>query len=114
VELQSGLKILPVGVAEAGAWRYAFIYELVDRYFPDLAGRARPIGRSEARSHLTGLYLDGVGAADEASIPRLFGCKPAEAAKALADLHRRRRVRQVSLGGQTRWASTKLLAAASR
>jgi len=27
-DLQKGLKILPVGVAEAGAWRYAFVYEL--------------------------------------------------------------------------------------
>ena len=26
VELQVRLKVLPIGVAEAGAWNYAFIY----------------------------------------------------------------------------------------
>ncbi len=108
VELQTGLKILPMGVAEAGAWRYAFIYELVDRYFPDLAGRARPIGRSEARAHLTGLYLDGVGVAGEAEVAKLFGWKSAEVTKALMDLKRRRRARQVTVGGQEKWATAKL------
>jgi hypothetical protein len=49
VELQVGLKVLPIGVAEAGAWRYAFVYEIVQRYLPDLPEQARPIGRGEAR-----------------------------------------------------------------
>jgi hypothetical protein len=43
VELQVGLKVLPVGVAEAGTWRYAFVYEIVQMMHPQLAStRARP------------------------------------------------------------------------
>jgi len=40
VELQRGLWVVPIGVAEAGAWRYAFIYELLDR-----CSRGSPRGR---------------------------------------------------------------------
>jgi hypothetical protein len=72
VELQVGLKVLPVGVAEAGAWNYAFIYEILQRHFPDLPGRARPIGRGEARRVLVQRYLDNVVAADRAMIARVF------------------------------------------
>ncbi len=72
VELQTGLRILPVGVAQAGAWRYAFIYDIVDRHFPDLAAQAGSITRVDARAHLAGLYLDSVGAARAQDAQRLF------------------------------------------
>lgn len=85
-ELQVGLKILPVGVAEAGAWRYAFIYELLDRHFPALPRQARPIGRGEARSRLLDLYLRSVGAATEAQMVSLFKWKPVEVQNALETL----------------------------
>jgi hypothetical protein len=49
VELQVGLKVLPVGVAQAGAWDYAFVYELLPRWFPEIPEQARSIGRREAR-----------------------------------------------------------------
>jgi hypothetical protein len=32
--LQSDFKILPIGVAKAGSWNYAFIYEITARYWP--------------------------------------------------------------------------------
>jgi len=72
VELQVGLKILPVGVAEAGAWDYAFIYELLPRWFPEILERARAIERSEARRVLVQRYLDNVVAADRVTISRVF------------------------------------------
>jgi hypothetical protein len=72
VELQVGLKVLPVGVAEAGAWRYAFVYEIVQRHFPDLPARARPIGRAEARRALVSRYLDNVVAAERKMIAKVF------------------------------------------
>ena len=81
-DLQSGLKILPVGVAQAGAWKYAFIYELVERWFPQLAEQARPIERSAARAHLAELYLRSVGAATTKQVSQLFHWKPDEARKA--------------------------------
>jgi hypothetical protein len=72
-DLQRDFKILPVGVAEAGAWKYAFIYEIAARYYPDLPDRARRIGESEARSKLLGLYFGSVGAAQAGDIKKLFG-----------------------------------------
>ena len=85
-ELQVGLKILPVGVAEAGAWRYSFIYDLLDRHFPELPQRARPIGRGEARCHLLDLYLRSVGAATAPKMVSLFKWKPLEVQNALQSL----------------------------
>jgi hypothetical protein len=72
VELQVGLKVLPVGVAEAGAWRYAFVYDIVQRHYPDLPGKARHIRRSEARRTLVSRYLQNVVAADRKMIARVF------------------------------------------
>ncbi len=72
VELQVGLKILPVGVAEAGAWDYAFVYELLPRWFPEIPEQARSIGRGEARRVLVQRYLDNVVAADRKMIGQVF------------------------------------------
>src|SRR5574339_647145 len=71
--LQSDFKILPVGVAKAGAWKYAFIYEIVSRHYPELPEKARFISEAEARRKLTELYFDSVGAAQERDMSKLFG-----------------------------------------
>ena len=71
-ELQVGFKVLPIGVAEAGAWRYAFVYDIVQRHFPDLPGKARQIKRSEARKVLVSQYLDNVVAAERDMIRKVF------------------------------------------
>lgn len=73
VELQTAMRILPVGVAEAGAWRYSFVYDLVPRHLPELPARARKISRREARSRLVTRQLDNVVAATQAEIQRMFG-----------------------------------------
>lgn len=86
VELQVGLKILPVGIAEAGAWRYAFIYELLPRWFPDIPERARAIGRGEAQRHILRRYLQSVVVATPAQVARLFGWSEAEVKRAAAKL----------------------------
>ncbi len=72
-QLQTDFKILPVGVAEAGAWRYSHVYELVSRHFPDLPERARAIPESAARTKLLELYFASVGAAQLRDVVRLFG-----------------------------------------
>ena len=72
VELQVGLKVIPIGVAEAGAWNYAFVYEILQRHFPDLPAQARPIGRAEARRVLVQRYLDNVVAADRKMVAKVF------------------------------------------
>jgi hypothetical protein len=72
VALQRDFKILPVGIAEAGAWRYSFIYDLVHRFYPELSQQARSIKRSESQHHLATLYFDSVGAATMADMSKLF------------------------------------------
>lgn len=63
---------MPVGVAEAGAWNYAFMYEIVQRHWPDLPARARAIRRSEARWALVSRYIDNVVAIDRGMVERVF------------------------------------------
>ena len=70
--LQSDFKILPIGVAKAGSWNYAFIYEITARYWPDLVEGARYIGESEARGKLLELYFQSVGAAQMRDVNKLF------------------------------------------
>lgn len=72
-ELQAGLKVLPVGIAEAGAWRYAFIYEVLPRWLPDLPERARDIGRGQARRAILDQYLRNVIASTLPIASRVFG-----------------------------------------
>lgn len=71
-DLQADFKILPVGVSEAGAWRYAFIYDIVARHYPDLPGRARYISEKTARKQLCDIYLHSVGAAQIKDIEKVF------------------------------------------
>ena len=79
-DLQKDFKILPIGIAEAGAWRYAYRYELTARHFPELLEKARPIGEADARRKLVELYLRSVGAAQTRDLTKLFGW-PAELIK---------------------------------
>ena len=72
VELQVGLKVVPTGVTEAGAWNYAFTYELFQRWFPDIPERARAIKRGEARRVLVQRYIDNVVATDRKMIAKVF------------------------------------------
>jgi hypothetical protein len=83
IELQRDLKILPVGVAHTGAWRYSFIYELVHRHYPDLPEQARTITRTLARQKLVMLFFDSVGAATASDVRRLFQWKPKEVNRTL-------------------------------
>jgi uncharacterized protein YcaQ len=72
ISLQRDFKILPVGIAEAGAWRYSFIYDLVHRHYPDLPQQARPVRRGQARKKLLRLYFTSLGAATAAEAHKLF------------------------------------------
>lgn len=85
-ELQMGLKVLPVGIAPVGAWRYAFIYEILPRWLPELPGQARTIGRSEARRVILDRYLHNVIATPLPAAARLFGWTPGEARRAAEEL----------------------------
>lgn len=84
-DLQKDFKILPVGIAEVGAWRYAYRYDLTARHFPELPEQARPIGEAEARTKLAGLYFRSVGAAQRRDLVKLFGGWPPELAARTLD-----------------------------
>jgi hypothetical protein len=72
-QLQRDFKILPIGVAQAGAWKYSHIYEVVPRHFPDLPDQARTITESLARAKLLELYFSSIGAAQLRDVTKLFG-----------------------------------------
>jgi hypothetical protein len=90
--LQSDFKILPIGVSEAGAWKYSFIYEIVSRHYPDLPEKARFISESEARRKLVELYFDSVGAAQERDVNKLFGWPKELTARTIASLVEKRKL----------------------
>ena len=90
--LQADFKILPVGVAKAGAWKYAFIYDVVSRHLPDLLEKARFISEAEARRTLMELYFENVGAAQERDVIKLFGWQKELAARTLAALTEKHKV----------------------
>lgn len=71
--LQKDFKILPVGVAQAGAWKYSHIYAITTSHFPELAEQARTITESQARAKLLELYFNMVGAAQVRDVQKLFG-----------------------------------------
>jgi len=75
-DLQKDFKIMPVGIAEAGAWKYAFRYDITARHMPELAEQARKVGEAEARQKLVGLYIASVGAAQNRDVTKLFGWPP--------------------------------------
>ncbi len=90
--LQKDFKILPVGVAKVGAWKYAFIYEIVTRHYPDLAEKARFISEGEARTKLTELYFHSVGAAQERDVSKLFGWQKELSARTMTGLVEKRKL----------------------
>lgn len=85
LELQADMKILPVGVAEAGAWDYAFMYDIVARHLPEFPERARQITEPEARSKLLELYIRSVGAVPAAMPGKLFGWRKGDLHRAIED-----------------------------
>lgn len=84
--LQTDFKVLPVGVAEAGAWKYSHIYEIVPRHFPKLPEQARKISEGAARAKLLELYFESVGAATEGDAAKLFGWKKELTARVITGL----------------------------
>jgi hypothetical protein len=70
--LQRDFKILPVAITEAGAWHYAFRYELTHRYFPELSEKAHEISEKKATVALIKAYLDSVGSATTKHVSMVF------------------------------------------
>jgi len=84
--LQRGLWVVPVGVAETGAWRYAFIYELFDRWFERIPAQARPIKVRAAQEEIVAACLQASGAASAADLARMLGWPIADIRRTLQRL----------------------------
>lgn len=84
--LQIEFKVLPTGVAEAGAWRYAFYYDLTHRYYPDLIEQAGKISEPAARQKILMTYFHSVGAASRRDVAKLFNWRPEDLDRTFAAL----------------------------
>ena len=97
-DLMGEMKVLPIGVSQSGGWRYAFIYDLVTRQYPDLADTARDITENQARERLLMQYFLNMGGADLVEACRLFRWQPAEAAAIAESLQKSHRLIHVTKG----------------
>ena len=70
--LQQQFKVMPIAVSEAGAWKYAFVYDLTHRYLPGLPDRARFIPESRAMEQLIRLFFLTMGVASQKQVTSLF------------------------------------------
>ncbi len=70
--LQQQFKVLPIAISEAGAWKYAFVYDLTHRYFPELPEQARFISESRALEQILVQFFTTMGAANVKKITSLF------------------------------------------
>lgn len=116
-ELQANWLIAPVGVAEAGAWRYAFIYDSVTNIWPKLAARAEKITRRDARSRILELYLTSVGATTPAQALKLLHWPKADLQAAFGDLVDAGVAREIDAIGSTAgpwWIIATLVASDAR
>jgi len=75
-DLQADFKIVPVGVAQVGAWNYAFKYGIVARQYPELPDLAHEISERQARLKLAEIYFRSVGAAGRGDLGKMFGWFP--------------------------------------
>ena len=85
-DLQGDLKIVPVGVTQAGAWHYAFAYDVLARHYPEIPEQAHAISDQAARKKLTEAYYLSLGAAPLSELSRLFGWKTAVSQKVVEGL----------------------------
>jgi hypothetical protein len=84
--LQQNMMVVPIGVAAVGRWNYAFIYDILPRFFPDLVDQTQDLKLSSARVEILRKYFKSVGAADEVSIRKLFFWKPKSILRSLHEL----------------------------
>jgi hypothetical protein len=110
-DLQADFKIVPTAVTQAGAWHYAYAYDVVHRAYPELLEQARFIGELDARQRLVALYFRSVGGAQVREVIKLFGWNPPEAAQTLERLAQRGEIQRVEVEKQTGewWALTELI-----
>jgi hypothetical protein len=84
--LQMEFKVMPVGISQAGAWKYAFIYDLTHRHFPALIEEARQVHEYQASRSLALHCLKSVGVATTSQVSRMFHWPTERTATTLSQL----------------------------
>lgn len=102
-DLQRGLWILPIGVAEAGSWRYAFIYELLDRWLPEIPERAHHMTTQKARATLATCYFGSMGATESSGLQKVMSWSREDTIESILNLYKKNLLIELPDG---RWAST--------
>lgn len=85
-DLQADFKLVPVAVTQAGAWHYAFAYDIAARHYPELPELAHSIAERQAQRMLAEIYFRSVGAASVGDLAKLFGWRAAAAQRTAGDL----------------------------
>ncbi|MGE5124190.1 MAG: DNA glycosylase AlkZ-like family protein [Acidobacteriaceae bacterium] len=85
-DLQADFKIMPIEVIDAGAWHYAFVYDIVARHEPQLLENSRFLGELDARQKILELYFRSLGAAQMREVIKLFGWSQSDINLALQKL----------------------------
>jgi len=70
--LQQQFKVLPIAISEAGAWKYAFVYDLTHRHLPELPEQARFISENRAMEQILIHFFTTMGTANVKKITALF------------------------------------------
>jgi len=98
--LQTGLKVLPIGIAEAGSWKYAYIYDLTSRHFQNLVDQARVISQPMARNRIMELYFLSVGFASLHGLQHVFGWSIDQIGEAINRLLQQKIVVEINEGSK--------------
>jgi len=72
INLQADFKILPVGIARVGSWKYAYEYDLVMNAYPEIIEQAQLINKAKARLRIGEYYMASIGASQVNDWIRLF------------------------------------------
>jgi uncharacterized protein YcaQ len=74
-DLHADMMIQPVGIAQAGRWGYAMIYEITARYHPEIVEEARFITELQAQKNILISFFNSVGLASQKELSRVFPWK---------------------------------------
>lgn len=85
-KLQRDFRILPVGTAEAGAWHYAYVFDVVHRVFPEVIDQAYPIKKSQACRNILESFFLSLGAAQPRDIQKILHWPKLDLSRALERL----------------------------
>ena len=86
IDLQVDLKILPVGISQAGRWRYAFVYDVFHHHYSQVIDQAHLINDNIARKELTLAYFSSLGAAKFSELCSFFHWKYLDTEKVVSQL----------------------------